>query len=94
MPRIVEIPEDVQSWEEVKNTLQEAMIRAQEAEYAKNLARESLRDAMKKMRQLCGISQEQMAKLMHITTGYLSMLEIGKRQWSSAMVDRFLIYFA
>ena len=93
MPRLIEIPEDVHSWEETKNILQEALIRAQEAEYAKSLAKESLRDAMKRLRQLCGISQDQMAKLMHITTGYLSMLEIGKRQWSSAMVDRFLIYF-
>lgn len=93
MQRVIEIPEDVQSWDDAKAVLQEAIVRGEEAEYAKNLARESLREAMKKMRQLCGLSQEQMAKLMHITTGYLSMLEIGKRQWSSAMVDRFMIYF-
>lgn len=77
-------------WTEVKKALEDAMNKMANLEIEHGKANTELTDALKMFRQHFKLSQEQIANIMGVSAMYVSLLERGKRQWSSRSVERLL----
>ncbi len=77
-------------WTEVKKALEAAMKKMSDLEVEHGKANAELTEALKMLRKHYNLSQEQIAKIMGVSAMYVSLLERGKRQWSSRSVERLL----
>lgn len=77
-------------WSEVKSQLECAMKRMADLEDKQTSANTELTSALKKFREHYELSQAQIAGIMGVSTMYVSLLERGKRPWSSRSVRRLL----
>lgn len=79
-----------QEWLEIKGKLSSAMQKMAGLEQESISANAELLDSFKMLREHLGLSQEQMAKIMGVSSMYVSLLERGKRQWTARNVTRLI----
>lgn len=77
-------------WTEVKTKLEAAMKRMADLEAEQVKANGELTDALTLFRQHYELSQEQIAKIMGVSSMYVSLLERKKRHWSARTAQRLL----
>lgn len=77
-------------WNEIREDFLKAMGKLADLEQSAQSASQELALVLKRFREHMNLSQEGTAKIMGVSTMYVSLLERGKRPWTARSVERLL----